>query len=208
MGPVRLDVSVASFGARFRWASTVGAGSFGFAAATPLTVQSRTGRARVPWFGRGITGVVTALIASRAAEGERVERAEEEGMVELERFGSLVGGMARPEEIVKALATAAGGQATVGPVTTAGDRSIIPLLDTMFSGGYGGGGGVGSEGERDGVGGGGGGGGFGRARPVAIVEVAPEGVTIRPVIDKTALAMAAITSAVGLLAAVARRRRR
>jgi hypothetical protein len=213
VGTRRLEVTIASLRARFGWARAGTAGGFGFAVATPVAVAgAQLSRTVVPWFVRGVGGSVVALLARRQAVGprERVERLEEDGMPELERVGSLVGGAARPEEMVKALTTAASGAGAVGPVTTAGERSVIPLVETMFSGGYGGGGGGGVSGGGDGdegLGGGGGGGGAGRSRTVAIVEVAPEGVTIRPVIDKTAITLAVITGAFGLLGAFARRRR-
>ena len=123
-------------------------------------------------------------------------------MTELHQVGSLIGGAARAEDMVKALATAASGAGAVGPVTTVGDRAVVPLVETVFSGGYGGGGG----GEVDSAGAGGGGGGFGRSRTVAVIEVTPELVTIRSVLDKTAIVLASIAAGASLLRAFARRR--
>jgi uncharacterized spore protein YtfJ len=211
VGARRLDVTVASLRARLAWSGRGSIGGFGFTVATPVAVAgAQVGRTVVPWFVRGLGGSAAALLARRLTVERRESGVEEDGMPELERVGSLVGGAARPEEMVKALTTVASGAGAVGPVTTVGDRSVIPLVETMFSGGYGGGGGGGTSGEggtEEGLGGGGGGGGGGRSRTVAVVEVAPEGVTIRPVIDRTAIALAVITGAFGLVTAIARRRR-
>ena len=205
MGARRLEVTFASFLARLEWVKPTGLAGFGIALATPRYVWAAPpGRVGVPWFAGGIRGALAALLAPWRPTDDRGEPpAEEDDMTELQRVGSLVGGAARPEEMVKALSTAASGAGAVGPVTTAGERSVVPLVETMFSGGYGGGGGS----EADSAGAGGGGGGFGRSRAVAVVEVAPTGVTIRPVIDKTAIVLASIAAGASLLRVLARRRR-
>ncbi|MGH8984556.1 MAG: hypothetical protein ACRDY6_11865 [Acidimicrobiia bacterium] len=205
VGARRLDVTCASFLARLVWAKPTRLAGLGIALATPRYVWAAPpGRVVVPWYAGGIRGALAALLAPRGRADDQGElRVEEDDMTELERVGSLVGGAARPEEMVKALSTAASGAGAVGPVTTAGDRSVVPLVETMFGGGYGGGGG--SEGESAGAGGGGG--GFGRSRTVAVVDVTPAGMTIRPVIDKTAIVLASIAAGASLLGAFARRRR-
>ena len=83
---------------------------------------------------------------------------------------------------------------------------MIPLIETFASGGFGGGSGVGIDGESEGGGGGGGGGGLGRSRTIAVADVGPEGVKIRPVIDITGLALPAVSAIAALI--VGRRRRR
>jgi hypothetical protein len=151
-----------------------------------------------------VRGALAALLAPRHPTDDRGESGfEEHEMTDLQRMGSVVGGAARAEDIAKGLATAGSGAGAVGPVTTVGERAAVPLVETLFSGGYGGGGG----GEADSVGAGGGGGGFGRSRTVAVVEVTPDAVTIRPVIDKTAIALAGITAGVSLLRVFLGRRR-
>jgi hypothetical protein len=80
---------------------------------------------------------------------------------------------------------------------------VIPLIETFASGGFGGGTGGGLQGEG---GGGGGGGGVGRSRTVAIAIAGPEGVTIRPVIDVTGLALPAVSAVAALLLGRGRRR--
>jgi uncharacterized spore protein YtfJ len=211
VGARRLEVTVASVRGWLRWVRSGGAGGVGFAVATPVAVSdARAGRAPIPWFARGVVGAAAVLLTLRLSMEERGEREEDAGMAKLEKVGNLVGGAARPEEITKALTVVASGEGAVGRVTTAGDRSVIPLIETTFSGGYGGGGGGGTSGAdatEEGVGGGGGGGGGGRTRTVAVVDVGPEGVTVRPVIDKTAITLALISGAFGLVTALVRRRR-
>jgi uncharacterized spore protein YtfJ len=131
---------------------------------------------------------------------------EEASMDALDKLGTIIGSAARAEEIAGAFANVAEGKGAVGAVTTAGERSMVPLTETLFAGGYGGGGGVAAETADTGVGGGAG--GFARSRTVAVVEVAPDGVTVRPVVDKTAVALAGIAAALGLVSTLMRARRR
>jgi uncharacterized spore protein YtfJ len=206
VGARHVEVTIASFLARVVWATPTSLVGFGVGLAIPRFVWAAPpGRVAVPWFAGGIRGALAALLAPRGPaetlEGPRVE--EDDDMTELHQVGSLIGGAARAEDIVKALATAASGAGAVGPATTVGDRTVVPLVETVFSGGYGGGGG----GEVDSAGAGGGGGGFGRSRTVAVIEVTPELVTIRSVLDKTAVVLASIAAGASLLRAFARRRR-
>ena len=53
-------------------------------------------------------------------------------------------------------------------------------------------------------GGGGGGGGTSRSRPVAVIEIGPEGVHVRSVVDWTAIALAAVTAWGAMLLALGR----
>jgi hypothetical protein len=204
-GARRLDVTVACFLARVAWVRPAGLAGFGIAFAHPRSVWAAPpGRVAFPWYAGGVRGALAALLAPRRATDDRGEPAlEERDMTDLQRVGSFVGGATRAEDMIKALAAAGSGTGAVGPVTTVGERSVVPLVETVFSGGYGGGGG----GDPDGAGAGGGGGGFGRSRTVAVVEVTPDGVTIRPVVDKTALALAGITAGVSLLRILLGRRR-
>jgi uncharacterized spore protein YtfJ len=78
-----------------------------------------------------------------------------------------------------------------------GDQTIIPAAEVMAGFGAGGGSGEGpalDDDEGTGNGEGAGGGGFSRARPVAVVVVAPEGVTVEPVLDVTQIAMAGLAA--------------
>ncbi|MEZ5171493.1 MAG: hypothetical protein R3A49_12210 [Acidimicrobiia bacterium] len=72
-----------------------------------------------------------------------------------------------------------------------GDHVVITAAAIQRSGGYGFGAGGGDDsgdddrGESGGDGGGGGGGGHGEARPVAVIDVGPNGVRVQPVLDFT-----------------------
>ena len=68
-----------------------------------------------------------------------------------------------------------------------GDRVVIPAATVEFSGGFGFGGDAVSNG-------GGGGGGYQAGRPVAIVEVGPDGVRVKPVVDFTRVGLTVVAA--------------
>jgi len=205
VGGVLAEVEVASLQARVAWTSNGGVAGFGLGMATPLAIRPATGPARsVPWTGRSPASLATAMICRGAGAPPR----KESNMDEAERVGTVVPEVSRSADMVKAFTSAATGQGVVGPATTAGDRTAVPLIETMFAGGYGGGGGSDSEGEKADIGAGGGGGGFGRSRTVAILEVAPDGVRVRPVFDQTAVILAGVGALAGVLGALRHARRR
>jgi uncharacterized spore protein YtfJ len=70
----------------------------------------------------------------------------------------------------------------------AGDRVVIPAASIEFSGGFGFGGDTQSNG-------GGGGGGVQAGRPVAVIEVSPDGVRVRPVVDFTKVGLTLLAAA-------------
>jgi uncharacterized spore protein YtfJ len=73
-----------------------------------------------------------------------------------------------------------------------GDRVVITAAAIDIAGGMG----TGSGGSRDGdSGGGGGGGGRVEGRPVAAIEIGPDGVSVRPIIDFTRIGMTAMLGA-------------
>ena len=87
-----------------------------------------------------------------------------------------------------------------------GEVMIIPAAEVLaiagFGMGLGGGVALQQEGQKSrGSGGGGGGGGKTLARAVAVVVASPEGVEVRPVIDFTKIALAALTAAGFVMAA-------
>ncbi len=88
---------------------------------------------------------------------------------------------------------------------TSEDRVVIGASAVERAGGFGFGAGEGVDPDADEVvgGGGGGGGGAGQARPVAVIEITPDGVKVWPVIDYTKLGLVAI----GVLAAIWKIRR-
>jgi uncharacterized spore protein YtfJ len=84
--------------------------------------------------------------------------------------------------------------------------------------GYGGGGGFGDGTESDddqgsekssgfGAGGGGGGGGGALARPVAAIEIGPNGVRVEPIVDPTKIAIAFFTTLLGMFTMISKVRR-
>jgi uncharacterized spore protein YtfJ len=152
-------------------------------------------------------GVSLPVWARRSTEDGAIV---EEGVVEQRakaEAGQISGIMRGIEQLTRALERAASGEGVVGPPTTVGDHTVIPLIETFASGGFGAGSGGAAEGEGDNAGGGGGGGGgVGRSRTVAIADVGPDGVKIRPVVDVTGLALPAISALAALL--LGRRRRR
>lgn len=83
-----------------------------------------------------------------------------------------------------------------------GDQTVITASEVVAGGGFGFGRGLGAapdrdhEAETDGAAGGGGGGGAGgsSARPVAVILIGPDGVKVKPVVDVTKIALAALTA--------------
>lgn len=87
-----------------------------------------------------------------------------------------------------------------------GDVLLLPAAEVLAIAGFGMGSGGGvalqREGQRSrGSGGGGGGGGKTLARSIAVVVASPEGVHVKPVLDFTKIALAALTAAGFVLAA-------
>src|SRR5262245_51153713 len=79
--------------------------------------------------------------------------------------------------------------ACFGTPTTAGDRVAIPVAEVIYALGVGWGGGTSDErGHQEGSGGGAGGGA--RSRGVAVIEVAPGGVQVHPILDETSVTLA------------------
>lgn len=86
-----------------------------------------------------------------------------------------------------------------------GDYTVITAseLTAVLGAGYGGGGGFGPESEETddpktttaaGMGSGGGGGGRTMARPVAVIAIGPDGVSVEPVVDATKIGIAFFTT--------------
>src|SRR5262245_36596808 len=94
---------------------------------------------------------------------------------------------------------AARAESTVGPPHRVGERMAIPLGEVWYGGGFGLGSGRGSGNQGQGSGTGGGGGFGGRVRPVAVVDVGPEGVRVRPGVDVTSLGLALIGIAMAIV---------
>ncbi|MBI3975671.1 MAG: hypothetical protein HY334_04695 [Armatimonadetes bacterium] len=102
------------------------------------------------------------------------------------------------EQIMQAMTTiqeVASVKQVFGEPKTVGDRTVIPVAAVSY--GFGFGYGRGTE-RTDGQttpareGGGGGGGGQVRARPVAVLEITPEGTRVEPIVDVSRIALAGI----------------
>jgi uncharacterized spore protein YtfJ len=122
-------------------------------------------------------------------------------MNDLERTESDAAAAAgRAARVMERLIAAADVSKVYAPAIEHGDRLLIPAAEVVAAAGFGMGSGTGDMGVRAGRarrGGGGGGGGGGKtfARSVAVVVSSPAGVEIRPVIDVTKIALAALTAA-------------
>jgi uncharacterized spore protein YtfJ len=120
--------------------------------------------------------------------------------------------------------------AVFGEPVQVGDYTVITASEVATGGGFGFGRGVGSapaptgapagsqsrasngdepkSAEASGGGGGGGGGGGSTARPVAFIVMGPSGVDVRPIVDVTKIALAALTGLGVLLPIILRIGRR
>ncbi len=106
----------------------------------------------------------------------------------------------RAAQVMERLLATADVAKVYAPPVTHGDRLLIPAAEVVAVAGFGMGSGSGWAGERAGQprrggGGGGGGGGSSLARSVAVIVSSPEGVEVRPVLDFTKIALAALTAA-------------
>ncbi len=121
---------------------------------------------------------------------------------------------------------AASNEAVYSRPITHGDYMVITASEVTAGGGFGLGSGYGSgpnqekeeeektEGEQKGkeqfvggVGSGGGGGGGSAGRPVAVVVIGPQGVSIEPIFDRTKLGLALLTTLGAMAIALGRMRR-
>lgn len=116
----------------------------------------------------------------------------------------------RAEEIMtefgEKLFGAAHNSAVYSQPITRGDILVITAAEVVAGGGYGFAAGMGprqraftaggeeTKKEETGAGVGGGGGGGSNARPVAVVEVGPQGVQVHPIIDRTKIGIALFTT--------------
>lgn len=108
--------------------------------------------------------------------------------------------------------------AVFSPPVEAGEYKVITASEVTagLGYGYGGGGGFGDDEELDddpapatggGFGAGGGGGGSALARPVAAIEIGPNGVLVEPIVDPTKIALAFLTTLLGMFTLISKMRR-
>jgi uncharacterized spore protein YtfJ len=112
----------------------------------------------------------------------------------------------RVSRVMEKLLEAADVSKVYGEPIAHGDRLLLPAAEVVaiagFGMGSGGGVAVQQQGRKSrGSGGGGGGGGKTLARSIAVVVMSPEGVDVRPVLDFTKIALAALTAAGFVVAA-------
>jgi uncharacterized spore protein YtfJ len=112
----------------------------------------------------------------------------------------------RVSRVMEKLLEAADVSKVYGEPVSHGEALLIPAAEVLALAGFGMGSGGGiavqQQGRRSrGSGGGGGGGGRTLARSVAVIVASPDGVEVRPVIDFTKIALAALTAAGFVLAA-------
>lgn len=117
----------------------------------------------------------------------------------------------RAETAIAHLTEGCDASAVFSSPETVGDRTYITASAVQKMGGFGFGGGGGGGGEygtgstsSTGRGGGAGGGGSSEGRPVAIIEIGPDGVQIKPVLDFTKIGLTAIAAALTILKLISR----
>jgi uncharacterized spore protein YtfJ len=97
----------------------------------------------------------------------------------------------------KIYAAAQPGAVFSAPVVS-GEYTVITASSVTAGGGFGFGSGVGPAGDQSADatagGGGGGGGGGSAARPIAAIVIGPDGVKVKPIVDASKIAMAAISA--------------
>ena len=118
-------------------------------------------------------------------------------------------------ELLERLADVGSPDAVFGEPVKNGEYTVITASEARvgLGFGYGGGGGTdsgdGNEAESgsSGYGGGGAGGGAAVARPVAIIEIGPNGARVEPIIDPTKIALAFLTTLLSIFTMGAKMRR-
>ncbi len=109
----------------------------------------------------------------------------------------------RAAKVLAGLISVAQADKVYSEPVVAGDRTVITAAEVQLGMGFGYGlseAVTGSSGRRHrerrhgGPGGGGGGGGHAVGRPVAVVTIDPDGVTVQPVLDRTRIVVTALTA--------------
>lgn len=134
---------------------------------------------------------------------------------EFEIIARAVPSQAEATELLEKLIAAGHADAVFGPPIESGEYKVVTVAETRVGMGFGFGGGAGAneknvEGETPpeiGGGGGGGGGGASVARPVAIIEIGPNGARVEPIVDPTKIALAFLTMLLSIFSLGAKMRR-
>jgi len=113
------------------------------------------------------------------------------------------------EETLERFIQTADVSAVYGQPIQSGDAIIIPAAEVLCGLGFGVGAGSGPQTGDSPAPGGAGGGGGGRtfSRPAAVIVATPQGVEIRPIVDITKIALAALTAFGFMISMIARMRK-
>lgn len=134
---------------------------------------------------------------------------------------SMIKSQAQHVEVLENLFAVAQPGTIYGEPVASGEYTVITASEVLVAAGsaYGVGGGTGAEtleaetaveGEEDegtGFGGGGGGGGVSMGRPVATINIGPNGVQVQPVVDVTKIGLAFFTTVGAMLMMLGRMQR-
>ncbi len=135
-------------------------------------------------------------------------------------FANLIKTQEQATELLNRLITTARAESVYGEPIERDGVTVITASEVMVALGFGMGSGVGAEsparkdeqesaaaamgGSDFGGGGGGGGGGYAGARPVAVISIVDDRVTVEPVVDATKLGLAFFTFAASFIVVVGR----
>ena len=134
---------------------------------------------------------------------------------DFEIIAEIVPSQDKGNELLERLADTASPSAVFGEPVEKGDYTVIMASEARvgLGLGYGGGGGTDTKAESDdesgasGYGGGGAGGGAAMSRPVAVIEIGPNGARVEPIVDPTKIALAFFTTLLSIFTMGAKMRR-
>lgn len=125
----------------------------------------------------------------------------------------------KANELMEQLIAVADAKSVYSDPIESGEYKVITASEVRVGMGFGFGGGGGVEAEHteteqdeettpsSGYGGGGGGGGIAFGRPVAAIEIGPQGVRVEPIVDPTKIAIAFFSTMVSMFAMMGRLKR-
>lgn len=127
----------------------------------------------------------------------------------------------KANELMEQLIAVADTKSVYSDPVESGEYMVLTASEVRVGIGFGFGGGAGLEANEDqtdqdqeslpsggyGGGGGGGGGGVALGRPVAAIEIGPQGVRVEPIVDPTKIAIAFFTTLVSMFAMMSRMKR-
>ena len=151
----------------------------------------------------GMTGFVGAFSLELPMSNEAASNPSQPEEV---LFDSQASG-ARISDAVLRVTSIASVEAAYGKPAQQGDVTVIPAAEVIGALGFGFGAGGGTNHEAGAVkdfggGNGGGGGGYTTSRPVAVVVITSSGVEVKPVVDISKIAIAALTTGAAVVASI------